>query len=78
MGLGFRIDLKLSGKLNWNINYHHTKNQVDQSTPTHFLSDLFFLIAIRPVDEETSYKITKILSIFRSTEGPGQNKIAMV
>ena len=29
--------------------FHHTKNQVNQSTPTHFLSDLFFLIAIRPV-----------------------------
>ena len=25
------------------------KFQVDQLTPTHFLSDLFFLIAIRPV-----------------------------
>ena len=32
MGLGFWIDLKLSGKLNWGINYHHTKNQVDQTT----------------------------------------------
>ena len=34
MGLGCRIDLKLSGKLNLGINYHHTKNQVDQTTPT--------------------------------------------
>ena len=34
MGLGFRIDLKLFGKLNLDINYHHTKNQVDQTTPT--------------------------------------------
>ena len=33
MGLGSRIELKLFGKLNLGINYHHTKNQVDQTTP---------------------------------------------